>query len=233
MKRICRTVLLCCLAALTAFAVQAAAPDLAAERKAALENADKSAQHGPLIVQLRQQATLALPKGYVFVPQAQAEALLKVMGNNGGPSLLGMVASERDDAKWFAVVRYIEAGYIKDDDAKTWNADELLKSLQDGTESQNEERRTRGIPEMEVVGWVAPPAYDGMTQRLVWSAATRGKGPQAGDAQGVNYNTYVLGREGYMSLNLVTERSLIEQYKPDAQQLLSSLSFNDGKRYAD
>src|SRR3954468_24331581 len=125
MKRISCALLAFCLATFTAFAVCAATPDLAAERKAALEDADKAAQHGPLSVQLRQQATLALPKGYVFIPQQQAEALLKVMGNNGGASLLGMVASERDDAKWFAVVRYVEAGYIKDDDAKTWNADEL------------------------------------------------------------------------------------------------------------
>jgi len=99
-------------------------------------------------------------------------------------------------AKWMTVVRYVDAGYIKDDDAKTWNADELLKNLKDGTEEQNEERRSRGIPEMEVVGWVQPPAYDGTTQRLAWSAATKGKNAQPGAGQGVNYNTYVLGREG-------------------------------------
>jgi uncharacterized membrane-anchored protein len=228
-----RALLFCCIAAFASPATRAATTDLAAERKAALAEAEKASQHGPQTVQLRAQATLALPKGYVFVPQQQAETLLKVMGNVGGPTLLGMVFSEKDDAKWMAVVRYVDAGYIKDDDAKTWNADELLKNLQEGTTAQNEERRNRGIPEMEVVGWVQPPAYDGMTQRLAWSASTRDKNAQPGAGQGVNYNTYVLGREGYVSLNLVTDLTLIEQYRPDAQQLLASLNFNDGKRYAD
>jgi uncharacterized membrane-anchored protein len=37
----------------------------------------------------------------------------------------------------------------------------------------------------------------------VWSVAARAKDPQ-GRGDGVNYNTYVLGREGYFSMNLVT-----------------------------
>ncbi len=228
-----RALLFCFLAAFANPAIRAATPDLAAERQAALAEADKASQHGPQTVQLRAQATLSLPKGYVFVPQQQAEALLKVMGNPGGSTLLGMVFPERDDAKWMAVVRYVDAGYIKDDDAKTWNADELLNNMKESTVAQNEERRSRGIPEIEVVGWVQPPAYDGMTQRLAWSAASREKSAQPGAGQGVNYNTYVLGREGYVSFNLVTDLTLIEQYRPDAQQLLASLNFNDGKRYAD
>jgi Uncharacterized membrane-anchored protein conserved in bacteria len=32
------------------------------------------------------------------------------------------------------VIRYIKEGYIKDDDAKNWNADDLLKNLKDGVE---------------------------------------------------------------------------------------------------
>jgi uncharacterized membrane-anchored protein len=227
-----RALLICGLAAVAGPATAAAAPDLAAERQAAFADAEKAALNGPQTVPLRGQATLALPKGYVFVPQAQAERLLQVMGNKGGPTLLGMVVPA-GDAKWMAVVRYIDAGYIKDDDAKTWNADELLKNLQEGTAAQNEERRTRGIPEMEIVGWVEPPAYDGATQRLAWAAATRGKNAPPGASQGVNYNTYMLGREGYVSLNLVTDLMLIEQYKPAARQLLTALNFNDGKRYAD
>ena len=232
-RKLWHALLFCGLAAFAGAAICTAPADLAAERKAALDEAEKAYIQGPQTVQLRAQATLALPKGYIFVPQQQAEALLKVMGNVGGSTLLGMVLPEGDDAQWMAVVRYVDAGYIKDDDAKTWNAEELLKNLQEGTIAQNEERRNRGVPEMEVVGWVQPPAYDSMAQRLAWSASTRDKNAQPGAGQGVNYNTYVLGREGYVSLNLVTDLSRIEQYRPDAKQLLASLNFNDGKRYAD
>jgi uncharacterized membrane-anchored protein len=212
---------------------QPAAPDPAAEIKAAFAEAQKTAVRGPQTVQLRNQAAFALPKGYVFVPVQAAERILNAMGNTAGPTLIGMVFPDSNEEYWMAVVRYIDAGYIKDDDAKTWNADELLKNLKEGTEHQNEERRKRGIPEMEVVGWVQPPAYEGTTRRLVWSASTRNLGAPAGADQGVNYNTYMLGREGYVSLNFITELKTIERDKPTAQQLLAALAFNDGKRYAD
>jgi uncharacterized membrane-anchored protein len=125
---------------------------------------------------------------------------------------------------------------VQDDEAKDWNADELLQNLKDGTEAGNEERRSRGIPEFVVTGWVEKPAYEAATHRLVWSAALRDKnpaGPGGGNAEGVNYNTYQLGREGYMSMNLVTDLAAVEQQKPFARQLLAGLEFNQGKRYAD
>jgi uncharacterized membrane-anchored protein len=214
-------------------AAQSAAPDPAAEIKAAFAEAQKTAVRGPLTVQLRDQATLALPQGHVFVPLKTSERILRAMGNPAGPTLVGMVFPTTGNANWMAVVRYVDAGYIKDDDARTWNADELLKNLKEGTEQQNEERRTRGIPEMEVVGWVQPPTYEEPVRRLVWSASTRDRNVQADAGQGVNYNTYLLGREGYVSLNLITDLKMIERDKPAAQQLLAALAFNEGKRYAD
>jgi uncharacterized membrane-anchored protein len=49
----------------------------------------------------------------------------------------------------------------------------------------------------------------------------------------VNYNTYVLGREGYVSLNLITASSTVETDKPAAHELLGAVNFNEGKRYGD
>ena len=56
------------------------------------------------------------------------------------------------------VIRYIKEGYIKDDDAKDWNADDLLKNITEGVEQANQDRVARGFPEMQVVGWVEPPS---------------------------------------------------------------------------
>ena len=86
--------------------------------------------------------------------------------------------------------------------------------------------------EFSVVGWVEVPSYDPATHRLVWSVAARPKEPRAG-GDGVNYNTYVLGREGYFSMNLVTSMDRVELEKPVAREILAALSFNEGKRYAD
>jgi len=49
----------------------------------------------------------------------------------------------------------------------------------------------------------------------------------------VNYNTYALGREGYISMNLVTGMNTIEAEKPIARRMLAALEYNAGKRYAD
>jgi uncharacterized membrane-anchored protein len=137
------------------------------------------------------------------------------------------------DSEWMATLDYEAAGYIMDDDAKHWKADELLDELKQGTEAGNERRAKLGIPALEVTRWIEPPAYDATAQRLVWSIELHDKGAAAGADPTVNYNTYVLGREGYISLDLITSGSHIEAEKPIAKTLLAAVAFNEGKRYAD
>lgn len=218
------------LAALTARAQ--ANPSADAEYKAAAEEAQKTQVTGPAEVPLRDQAVLKLPANYVFVPMPAAGKLLTSMGNRVGDGLMGVVFPA-SDAPWFAVIRYVNEGHIKDDDAKDWNADDLLKSLREGTEAANPERARRGIPAMEVVGWAEAPKYDAATHRLVWSATARDKGSTSTQGLGVNYNTYTLGREGYISLNLVTSLDALPAHKPAALELLAALQFKEGRRYAD
>ena len=207
------------------------ANSLEAERQAAFAAAQAAKQLGPVDVPVRDQAYLRLPAGYVWIPNPAATQLLAAMGNRVGDGFVGAIVPA-SDAPWFAVVNVVKEGYIKDDDAKDWNADDLLKSLKEGTAAANEERTKRGIAAMDVVGWAQKPHYDASSHRLVWSALTIDKGAPAGE-QGVNYNTYALGRDGYISLNLVTDAKAIETYKPDALRLLSALEYNDGKKYAD
>ena len=227
MKRILFAVAL--LLASAAFAQ--AAPNPEAEVAAAFDAARATMTPGPSDIKIANQAVLHLPAGFVFVPTNEAVRLLKAMGNRPGMDVAGMIFPQ-EQQPGFVVVRYIASGYIKDDDAKDWNADEMLTSFKEGTAASNEERRQRGFPEMEVVGWVERPAYDATTHRLVWSMASRDKGSR--DAgQGVNYNTYLLGREGYVSMNLVTDLDAVEAQKPTARQLLAALEFDKGKGYGD
>jgi|ERR1051325_2575739 uncharacterized membrane-anchored protein len=205
-----------------------------AELDAAFDAAGKVAQRGPAEVKLAEHALLKLPEGYVYLPPKESARLMLAMGNRTGEGLLGTVfPTGQSGEQWFVVIRFDNAGYIKDDDAKDWKADELLQSLKEGTAQANEERVARGIPEVEVIGWVEKPRYDPATHQLVWSVSSKQKGqPDTADL-GINYNTYTLGREGYISMNLVTGLKLIDQDKHAAVALLSGLDFNDGKRYAD
>ncbi len=205
-----------------------------AEIEAAFEAAKQTAVQGPSDVKLADQATLKLPEGFVYVPPDEGKRIMAAMGNRVGAGLLGLVFPGDDpDANWFVVMSYVDSGYNRDDDAKDWNADELLANLKSGTEEANKDRQARGIPEMEVLGWVEAPRYDAATHRLVWSAATKDKSEAGATPRGVNYNTYALGRQGYVSLNLVTDYASIAKEKPIAQRLLGALEFNAGRRYAD
>lgn len=188
---------------------------------------------GPASVPLTNQATLAIVDGQVFIPQPQAGKLLNAMGNPGQDSALQGLVFPNDNAPWFMTIRYESSGYVKDDDAKEWNADDLLKSYREGTEASNEERKKMGVPGLEILGWAQKPAYDSATHRLAWAMSSRDIGAAENEPQGVNYNTYALGREGYFSMNLVTGLAELPTYKPQAHGLLDALQFNDGKRYAD
>jgi uncharacterized membrane-anchored protein len=206
--------------------------DRQAEAQAAIEAAQKVQVLGPADVKLTDQALLKLPQGYAYVPAAEGSRLMAVMGNRVGEGMLGLVFPNSDQ-KWFVVMRFMKSGYIKDDDAKDWKADELLKGLKEGTEESNKDRRERGIPEIEVLGWVEPPSYDAATHRLIWSLSSKHKGDPEGAERGINYNTYALGRDGYISMNLVTGMGSIQSDKPNAHLLLAALGYNEGKRYTD
>jgi uncharacterized membrane-anchored protein len=131
-------------------------------------------------------------------------------------------------------VDYESSRYVKDDEARDWDAKKLLQDLKDGTEAANEERSKRGIPAIIVTRWVEVPAYDSPTHRLVWSAEVKQKDGNDQDP-GVHYNTYVLGREGYISLNLITSESSVEADKPAAYglgALIAGVVFSELKKNA-
>lgn len=198
------------------------------------EEARNAAKEGPQDIALTDQAQLRLPQNTVFIPQPQATQLLNAMGNPGqDPRLQGLIFPKGGDAGWFMTVRYEKSGFIKDGDAKEWNADDLLTSYKEGTEAQNEERTKMGAAPLEILGWAETPAYDSASHRLVWAMKSREKGNANDTDLGVNYNTYLLGREGYFSMNLVTSLQDLPVHKPAAHAMLSALNFSEGKRYAD
>ena len=203
------------------------------EIEAASKAAFAAARQGPTDVTLGDQATLKLPQNMFFVPRPQADRLMQAYGNGKDPSLLGVVMPKSDDEDWVVTVNFDKAGYIKDDDARNWNVNELLDSLREGTEASNEERKKRGFPELTVGGWVEAPKYDSNTQRLVWSVAAKHKDAAAEEDATVNYNTYALGRDGYITLDLITEKNKVPTDKAAVLALLDNLHYVEGKRYAD
>ena len=229
-RMFCKLALMLCMCA--AASAQGLEPDRQTEAQSAFSAAQKAQTRGPADIALSDQGTLKLPNGFVYIPPKEGARLLTVMGNRPGDGLLGLILPEGKD-DWLVVLQLQKAGFIKDEEAKDWKVDELLANIKAGTEEANKDRRARAIPELEVIGWVEPPAYDASTHRLVWSLSSKQRGEPDSAERGVNYNTYALGRDGYISLNLVTGMNMIQSYKPTAHRLLGALEYKEGKRYAD
>lgn len=225
------------LAAIPAFAQTEAAQT---ELKAAVQEVRQSLVHGPTVVYIQDQATLKLPAGYTYAPTASSLRLLRALGNTiDEKSLVGLVFPPTDGSagQWMTLVQMQKGGYVRDDDASHWKAADLLKGLQDNTERDNAARRSRGLPEIAVTGWAEVPAYDSTHHWLKWSSIVRAKSELNSTNlrvdSSVNYRTLVLGREGYLSLTLITNLSALVADKPAADQLLADTTFVDGKRYSD
>jgi uncharacterized membrane-anchored protein len=205
-----------------------------AESNAAWQAGEKASTRGPADIALIDQGMPKLPADYAFIPKAEGVRIMRALGNTlNEPTFVGLIVGTRRTDQWIVVARHIKEGYIKDDDARDWNADDLLQNLKDGTAEANKDRAARGFRELEVLGWVEKPTYNSATHRLVWSLLSRQKGQPDSADKSINYNTYALGRDGYFSLNLLTSSSRVNADKGAAHELLAALSYNSGKRYDD
>lgn len=203
------------------------------EIAAAWQAADKAAVQGPKQIALKDQAHINLPADAEFVPAEQANAVMTALGNSASPGRLGLVIPKDPKALWIIDIEWTEEGYVRDGEAKDWQADALLESMREGTEEQNKSRVERGIPAIEIVGWIEKPTYDSSANRLVWSMASKNQGEPDGQIQTVNYNTYALGRKGFISMDLITGSDTVEKDKAVVRGLLATLQYEPGLRYAD
>ncbi len=212
-------------------AARAAAGD---DERKVWDDVAQAALKGPVDVALLDEAVLHVPAGEVFVPQPQADRLLNLFGNPGAnPEMPGLLLPRDPKAHWYMPVRFHKAGFIRDDDARTWDADEMLGSLRTGTKEQNRDREKAGLPGIEVEGWSEPPRYDAARQRLVWALTSHEIGAKPDAPRTVNYNAFALGRDGYFSMNLVAAFDDLPALRPVAEKQLAAFDYNPGKRYAD
>jgi uncharacterized membrane-anchored protein len=187
---------------------------------------------GPARIPVRDQAAIDLPSGFVFLPETSGKQLMEKMGNRVDNKFVGLIFPEKN-SDWFVIIDYEPAGHISDDDARNWNADDLMSRVRASTDAANEERHKQGAAELEVVGWAEKPHYDAATRRLIWSLEARDKGKTDNSQNIVNYKTLMLGREGYVSMTMVSPLATVGTDKAFVNLLLSKLDFTQGRKYAD
>jgi len=196
-------------------------------------------QEGPKAITLGHQIELALPDGYQFLGLPHAETVMTQLGNLYNENLLGIaIAGQRTDAQepveddgFLITLRYDAEGYIQDDEALDGNA--ILREIRSAEAAYNEERKQAGFPPIHAEGWQEPPRYDKAQHELIWALLVSSPEDDANGDRTVNYSTRVLGRKGYVSINLVTDATLLAKHKPAASAILAATSFSPGMRYED
>lgn len=182
-------------------------------------------------------AVLHLGQDYYFLPAEEARLVLTEGWGNPPDSVtdvLGIVFQAgkhfyENDA-WGAVITYNPSGYVSDDDAETADYAELLSQLQASEPAVNQRRTAQGYPTQHLVGWAEQPAYNRATHSVVWAQNLQISGQSENS---LNYDVRLLGRNGVLSLNMVTGMTQLAATRQAAQRFAAQAEFTAGNRYAD
>ena len=177
-------------------------------------------------------ADIGVPGYCKFADSKGAKTFLEATGNVPSGRELGVLLCDpkADSSYWFVVFDWDESGYVKDDEKSTLDAAKILKTLQDGQEAANGERRMRGLDELVVAGWERAPYYDTLTNNLTWSVRVRTKeDPETS----INHSVRLLGRKGVMSVDLVADPEDMPIAVASFDSALTAFQYFSGQTYAE
>ena len=187
---------------------------------------------GPSKGRLGEIGEIEVPKGCKLTQQKGTLTYLDLTQNIPDGDEVGLLRcqdSADEDKHWFVIYTYDESGYVKDDEKGHLDANAILKSLREGTDEGNLERKKRGWPEMHIDGWLRPPYYDEKSHNLTWSF-------KGGDSDGgtvVNESVRLLGRGGVLHADLVLNPTQVDSVIPDFDKVMLSTTFVAGSRYSE
>ena len=176
-----------------------------------------------------------VPKGFKFLNGEQTQHVLTdLWGNPENKTVLGSLVPDGKGVtysnSWLFVISYQGDGFVKDDDANDIDYDDLLKTMQDDTKVENEERKKGGYEEVQLIGWASKPYYDTNLKVLHWAKELKfGKD----EVNTLNYDLRVLGRKGMYNISAVASMGELAEVKASIPGILKSVEFNDGHRYLD
>jgi uncharacterized membrane-anchored protein len=178
---------------------------------------------GPRTISMAGNSALVLPEDYVYLDAANTAKFMALTQNLASGREV-MVAPR--SLQWAAYFVFDDAGYVKDNEKI--DPDAILKALQQRTEDANAVRRERGYPELHVIGWSIPPAYNSVTKRLEWATLL-----QSPRGEATNFFTKILGRRGFTSVVLVSSPAEVNDAVATLNGVLEGYRFNSGETYAE
>lgn len=184
------------------------------------------ALHGPAEADLGGFAKVNVPEGHLFLDGNTTRQLMESVGEPTSGNEVGFLRPT--NGGWSVYFEYADVGYVKDDEKDKLDADKLLKSIKQGNDAANEQRQRNGIPPLIIEGWQQEPKYDSTSHNLTWCILASVEGKKL-----LNYNTRLLGRQGYMSVTLVCDPDELPGTLTEYNGLLAGYKFNQGDTYAE
>jgi uncharacterized membrane-anchored protein len=169
-------------------------------------------------------ATFKLDGGLRLLDAPNTSEFLTLSGNLPQSDMFTVA---KQDLSWFAVFRYLDEGYVKDDEKI--DADALLATLKERDVESAKERKEHGLPGLFLEGWFIPPRYDSETKRLEWATLLRNDNGE----KLVNFSTKILGRGGHMDVILVSEPQSLEVDLKEFKGALKGFDYVTGERYSE
>ncbi len=201
------------------------------------ENIVKNLQYKTGTIRLKDDlATLTVPPGFKFLDAPQSQKVLtEVWGNPPSENTLGMLFLEKqnpvsEDFTYAVEISYSDEGHIEDDDATEIDYDDLLAEMKKDAKESNEYRKEKGYDTVELVGWAQKPFYDRESKKLHWAKNLKFEQTPVNT---LNYNIRILGRRGYINLNIISDMPQLERVNRDLPAILASTEFNEGEQYSD
>jgi uncharacterized membrane-anchored protein len=180
---------------------------------------------GPATANLGEVAEMKIPEGYRLTDAAGARVLLQRMKNPVPAGLVGILAP--DSGTWWAVLEYVDTGYVKPSSVKTIDAPTILKGVWAKIEMQNQLRARQRLAPMKSIKWEIAPEYDATNNSLV--CAIRIEAP---DEQVVNHSIRLFGRKGVLLATSVQKVNGGAELFP-LKELLNNVTFKTEQRYED
>ncbi len=199
-----------------------AAPQTAEERSNASAIAQLPWVSGPAKSAITTRAEIALDPKSLYLDAKSTNKFLEATGNL--PEEDSYLVTVKD-SNWFAIYSFADMGYVKDDEKI--DADSLLKSLKEGQEEGNVERKEQGLQPLTVTGWAVPPHYDAKTHNLEYGVTLA-----SSDGTGVNYHLRMLGRRGVMDATLITSPETLQKDLAEFRAANNGFSYKSDEKYA-
>ena len=180
-------------------------------------------------------ATLVVPEGFKYLDPAQSKKVLTDLWNNPPAETYGLLFPDTcnplGSSLTYAVeITYSNDGYIDDEEANDLDYNELLDEMKEDVVKENQFRIEQGYPSIELIGWASTPFYDQENKKLHWAKEFSF---DSSDVHTLNYNIRILGRSGYMNLNVIGDMDVLPIVQKDINVILNSTSFNNGNTYSE